>query len=214
MAVAWEIRRKRWGPTGLSPDGTKKIRELAALNSARMWQIRRERYGPSGMSPQVLIRFREKQRAAALRRAKPKPPSVALVPSGLSWRQRQARLSWAIRHERYGSSGMTPAALARLKAAQPRLAEARRKVPKIPKCHRGHRFTTKNTRVYNGKRYCKACAILRAHRERRKLAWKAHIQRLKMEMIQAHPDKGGSERAFHLARRRLQRALARLKHSA
>jgi predicted Fe-S protein YdhL (DUF1289 family) len=148
---------------------------------------------------------------AQARRARRRPPLLALVRAGDSPQSASVRVSWAVRRDRYGPTGLSPDGTARLSAAM----KARPCPDPLQWCRHGHRYTDANTYHHpNGRRSCKACRTLRRHRarwDRLQLAkQQATQQALRQAMVRAHPDTGGTHHQFLLARRRYERAVAKL----
>lgn len=129
----------------------------------------------------------------------------------LTNRQIAARLIVAKRLERFGPSQQSAEGLERRRRA----IAARRAV----RCRRGHSFTPENIYIDGGRRRCKTCVL---ERQRQRPLWAASGQarisiaahdafyrrqhtQLRDAMIAAHPDKGGTPRAFIAARRALDR---------
>jgi len=130
-----------------------------------------------------------------------------------------AQRAWVTRRERYGSSGYTPDGLAGMvERTRRRFRLHGHHHANKTHCKRGHAFTRENTRVYHGRRYCRACERLR-HAGRP--AWcvaagvrisilahdrfyRKETARLRRSMCDAHPDRGGTAQLFTAARKRLQ----------
>ena len=161
-------------------------------------------------------------------------PPLPPVPYGVPSRVVAARRTWAVRRTRYGPSGTSPDKLLALRARSRlliRYAIAHR--PTRVTCRQGHLLTPTNTRVSifrdqrNGRWYqrrtCRFCE--RARRCRRpmwidhagvRLSIRVHdhwyylqLRTLTRVMMAAHPDKGGTSRAFIKAREARQKFFLR-----
>ena len=160
-------------------------------------------------------------------------PPLSPVPYGVSSRVLAARRTWAVRRTRYGPSGTSPEKLPALIARSKLLIRYALAHPKPTRtnCRRGHQLTTANTRVSrfqdqrNGRWYqrrvCRTCERMRAGQ---RPAWVDHAgvrvsvlvhdrwylthwRALTGAMLAAHPDKGGTSRAFITARQVRERFL-------
>lgn len=126
---------------------------------------------------------------------------TALVPHGVS------RRAYAAKVRRL--KGTTPAQRA---TAQQRAAECltRRRQRFAKTCGRGHRWTAENTYHSVRKtgpqagqyvRICKACQQMAEGQRRWRRVVVAKLDRLRVAMLNAHPDRGGSSAQFLKARR-------------
>jgi hypothetical protein len=64
-------------------------------------------------------------------------------------------------------------------------------------CPRGHRYTDANTYRLGGRRYCRACGVIRKGQQRwRRDVVEPRLEAARVALIAAHPDHGGSRKAF------------------
>lgn len=159
-------------------------------------------------------------------RAARKP--AGLIEPGLTSHQAAYRRVVATKLAKYGSTQMSPAGRERQReGARGALSQVWARKRAQTHCKHGHEFNEKNTRYTGrGHRQCRPCAVAAQRRRRIRrqprpthvevhgvrisilahdqffLAEHAHLRR---KMMAAHPDMGGSSRAFITARAALQR---------
>ena len=153
-------------------------------------------------------------RAASNRRRQQRP---GLAIAGESTAVRRARRAWITKRERYGESGMSAAARAKMQIVGRLSSTATR--PPLSRCKRGHELTPDNLYWYGRRRWCKKCARLRQRgrpewieTDRGRVSLIAHdrfyvseFRRLKFAMIAAHPDAGGRSTMFIKAKKAFDR---------
>lgn len=148
---------------------------------------------------------------------------VLLLPTSASYRSAVVAAAWVTRRAKYGASGMSAEGLAAQQATQRRRRRGW--------CKRGHRLTPDNVLRTSRGRTCRACNIARSrrrHQQQRLSSRPAWVEvrgvRMSVEahdaaclaegralwtrMLNAHPDRGGTQRKFEAARRRWDRWLA------
>ena len=204
-------RREKYGPTGMSPEGRERLRTmLRAIARAKTHCKRGHEFAVhavvrKGLRICVLCRSIRKRRKPA-----------GLVPIGLTVAQYAAHRAWATRRSRYGPVGLTDEGRRRLAVAtKRRLQRDGHHGSRKTHCKRGHLFSAANTRLYRGRRTCRACERLRnADRPAWCVAagvrisilahdrfYRKEMARLRRRMCDEHPDRGGTTQRFMAARK-------------
>lgn len=142
-----------------------------------------------------------------------------LIPAGESARSYGARKAWVLRRVQHGPNGLTAAGRDSVTmATKERIRRHGHHMSNKTTCVRGHMFTSDNTYVTKGRRICRTCRRIRAAGRpewvmirNTRVNLKAHdvyfvatYARLRLSMINAHPDKGHhrSTSAFLKAKKR------------
>lgn len=154
---------------------------------------------------------------------------MLLVPAGASYRSAAVRAGWQTRRHRYGTRGISEEAVEVVAGALARQRHKRKTT-----CLRGHAMTPDNVLKAGKGRQCRACNRLRSKARRQRLTqaqaggrpeWvtvgtaRVHLathdafviaqgRPLWTRMLDAHPDRGGTQRKFEAARRQWDRWLA------
>lgn len=131
----------------------------------------------------------------------------------------QLKKAWVRRKEKWGEVGM-PAETAEKVAQQTsdRLRRDGHHMAKKTHCVRGHRFREGSYRLYRGRRICLECSRrpkwvvhegVKTNLRLKDKFFRIHYRSLKIDLINAHPDKGGTDRKFQNVQRKLDFFLAR-----